>query len=86
MMEYQTAIRGTFFDIAQVCDSADTIAEHARYLEDGLLFIQNGHILAHMPWQEGEQYLDPTKATPTCAASCCCPVLSIPMCIIRKRR
>ena len=41
-MEYQTAIRGTFFDITQVCDSADTIAEHARYLEDGLLFIQNG--------------------------------------------
>ena len=60
-MEYQTAIRGTFFDIAQVCDSADTIAEHARYLEDGLLFIQNGHILAHMPWQEGEQYIDPHK-------------------------
>ena len=60
-MEYQTAIRGTFFDIAQVCDSADTIAEHARYLEDGLLFIQNGHILAHMAWQEGEQYLDPHK-------------------------
>ena len=60
-MEYQTAIRGAFFDIAQVCDSADAIAQHARYLEDGLLFIQNGHILAHMAWQEGEQYLDPHK-------------------------
>ncbi len=45
-MEYQTAIRGAFFDIAQVCDSADAIAQHARYLEDGLLFIQNGKILA----------------------------------------
>ena len=60
-MDYQTAIRGAFFDIAQVCDSADAIARHARYLEDGLLFIQNGKILAHMPWQEGEQYLDPQK-------------------------
>ncbi len=54
-MDYQTAIRGAFFDIAQVCDSADAIARHARYLEDGVLFIQNGKILAHMPWQEGEQ-------------------------------
>jgi guanine deaminase len=61
MMDYQTAIRGAFFDIAQVCDSADAIARHARYLEDGLLFIQNGKILAQMPWQEGEQYLDPHK-------------------------
>ena len=51
-MEYQTAIRGAFFDIARVCDSADAIAQHARYLEDGLLFIQNGKILAQMPWQE----------------------------------
>jgi hypothetical protein len=49
------------FDIAQVCDSADAIARHARYLEDGLLFIQNGKILALLPWQEGEQYLDPHK-------------------------
>lgn len=49
------------FDIARVCDSADAIARHARYLEDGLLFIRNGKILAQMPWQEGEQYLDPHK-------------------------
>jgi guanine deaminase len=25
MMDYQTAIRGAFFDIAQVCDSAEAI-------------------------------------------------------------
>ena len=57
-MEYQTAIRGAFFDIVRVCDSADAIAQHARYLE----------------------------AIPTCAAGCCCPVLSTPTSIIRKRR
>ena len=60
-MDYQTAIRGAFFDIAQVCNSADVIAQQARYLEDGLLFIHNGKILAQMAWQEGEQYLDPYK-------------------------
>ncbi|WP_241211231.1 hypothetical protein, partial [Enterobacter ludwigii] len=32
MMDYQTAIRGAFFDIARVCDSADVIAQQARYL------------------------------------------------------
>jgi guanine deaminase len=43
MMDYQTAIRGAFFDIAQVCDSAEAIPRHARYLDDGLLFIHNGN-------------------------------------------
>lgn len=85
-MDYQTAIRGAFFDIAQVCDSADAIARHARYLEDGVLFIQNGKILTHMPWQEGEQYLDPHKGYTDLRVSYCCPVLSIPTSIIRKRR
>ena len=60
-MNYQTAIRGTFFDITQVCDNADAIAHHTRHLVDGLLFIQSGKILAQMTWQEGEQYLDPHK-------------------------
>ncbi len=60
-MDYQTAIRGAFFDIARVCDSADLIAEHARYQEDGLLFIYHGKIVALMAWQDGEQYLDPHK-------------------------
>ena len=85
-MEYQTAIRGAFFDIARVCDSADAIARHARYLEDGLLFIRNGKILAQMPWQEGEQYLDPHKGYTDRAAGCCCPALSTPTSITRKRR
>jgi len=61
MIAYDTAIRGAFFDIAQVADSADDIARHARYLPDGVLFIAEGHIQALLPWQEGEQYLDPHK-------------------------
>jgi len=61
MINYQTAIRGTFFDIAQVADNADDIARHARHLDDGLLFIQEGKIQALMPWQQGEQYLQPQE-------------------------
>jgi guanine deaminase len=86
MMNYQTAIRGAFFDITQVCDNADAIAHHTRHLVDGLLFIQSGKILAQMTWQEGNNTLIPTKAIPTCVASCCYPVLSIPTSITRKRR
>jgi guanine deaminase len=46
-MEYQTAIRGAFFDIAQVCDSADAIARHARYLEDGCCLFRTENSGAH---------------------------------------
>ena len=35
MIEYHTAVRGAFFDIARIADSADDIARHARYLDDG---------------------------------------------------
>jgi guanine deaminase len=86
MMDYQTAIRGAFFDIAQVCDSAEAIPRHARYLDDGLLFIHNGKILAQMSWQEGEQFLDPYTGYTDLRASCCCPVLSIPTSITPRRR
>lgn len=59
MIDYHTAIRGAFFDIARTADHPDEIARHARHLEDGLLFIRDGHIQALLPWQEGEQYLHP---------------------------
>ena len=58
---YDAAIRGAFFDIARVADGADDIARHARYLADGLLFIENGTIQTLLPWQEGEQFLHPHK-------------------------
>ncbi|WP_414163361.1 guanine deaminase [Superficieibacter sp. BNK-5] len=59
MIDYHAAIRGTFFDIAHPADTADDIAHYARHVDDGLLFIRDGHIQALMPWQEGEQYLHP---------------------------
>lgn len=61
MIDYHAAVRGALFDIAEVCDNADDIAHHARFIEDGLLFIRDGKIQARMSWQEGEQYLDAHK-------------------------
>ena len=50
MMDYQTAVRGAFFDIAGVAETPDEVAAQARYLDDGLLFLQEGKIIALLPW------------------------------------
>lgn len=62
MTEYTAAIRGAFFDIDRVVDSPDQIARHARYIEDGVLFIQDGTIAGLMPWPEAEAHLCGEKA------------------------
>ena len=59
MMDYQTAVRGAFFDIAGVAETPDEVAAQARYLDDGLLFLQEGKIIALLPWQQGEAFLHP---------------------------
>ncbi len=46
MMDYQTAVRGAFFDIAGVAETPDEVAAQARYLDDGLLFLRDGKIIA----------------------------------------
>lgn len=61
MMDYQTAVRGAFFDIAGVAETPDEVAAQARYLDDGLLFLQEGKIIALLPWQQGEAFLHPLK-------------------------
>ena len=61
MMDYQTAVRGAFFDIAGVAETPDEVAAQARYLDDGLLFLQEGKIIALLPWLEGEAFLHPLK-------------------------
>ncbi|STR40155.1 Guanine deaminase [Klebsiella michiganensis] len=86
MMDYHAAVRGAFFDIAGVAESADDIARQARYLEDGVLFLRDGRIQALLPWQEGERFLHPQKAIATCAVSYCCRGLSMPTSTIRKPR
>ncbi|MDX7218362.1 amidohydrolase family protein, partial [Escherichia coli] len=61
MFDYHAAVRGAFFDIAGVAESADDIARQARYLEDGVLFLRAGRIQALLPWQEGERFLHPQQ-------------------------
>ncbi len=54
-----TALRGSFFDITAVADCPETLADNARYLEDGLLVIEQGKIVRLSSWQEGVSRLPP---------------------------
>lgn len=54
---YGRALRGSFFDITAIADTPDEIARSARYIEDGLLFIDGGKTRALLPWEEGRHRL-----------------------------
>ena len=41
MMDYQTAVRGAFFDIAGVAETPDEVAAQARYLDNGIVQMQH---------------------------------------------
>lgn len=86
MMDYQTAVRGAFFDIAGVAETPDEVAAQARYLDDGLLFLQEGKIIALLPWHEGETFLHPLKGYVDLRVSCCCRGSLMPTFTIRRPR
>lgn len=48
------AIRSAFFDIDAPAGNPQQIAEHARYIDDGVLLIEEGKIVGLYPWQQGE--------------------------------
>lgn len=54
---WTSAIRGHFFDITAVAEGAQAIAQHARSLEDGLLFLCEGRIQNLVSWEEGRRLL-----------------------------
>ncbi|MCO8094100.1 guanine deaminase [Acinetobacter lwoffii] len=52
-----TAIRGRFLDIQNTVAQARDIHDQVRYVEDGLVIIQEGKIQWFGPWQEGQSRL-----------------------------
>ena len=56
-----TAISGRFLDIQNTVAQARDIHDQVRYVEDGLVIIQEGKIQWFGPWQEGQSRL-PTDA------------------------
>ncbi|EKS6646026.1 guanine deaminase [Enterobacter hormaechei] len=54
MEDYRYVLRGSFFDITALAENPKEISRHARYIDDGLMFVGQGKILALMPWEEGQ--------------------------------
>ena len=54
----KTAIRGMFLDIQAVVNKAENLADHVRYLEDGLMLTDQGKIIWFGPWIQGKQYIN----------------------------
>ena len=53
------AIRASFFDITQTVDHPQQLSEAARYIEDGLLLLNQGVIVGLSDWKEGQHLLSP---------------------------
>ena len=47
----ETAIRASFFDFASVVEHPDALLSQARYLEDGVLRLQNGRVTSLTAWE-----------------------------------
>ncbi|MEI2264656.1 guanine deaminase [Erwinia sp. CGal63] len=52
-MSTMTAIRGSFFDITATVSQPEELPARARYIEDGLLLLQEGKILSLQSWETG---------------------------------
>ncbi len=48
------AVRASIMDIAQVVDNMEDIEKNVRFIEDGLMLIDNGRIEWVGPWEEGK--------------------------------
>ncbi|CAI0830498.1 guanine deaminase [Serratia ficaria] len=58
-MQFTTAIRGNFFDIAACVDEPQRLDAQLRHIPDGLLLLNEGTIVWHGSWRQGEALLPP---------------------------
>ncbi|MFI8416362.1 guanine deaminase [Serratia sp. NPDC078593] len=56
-MQFTTAIRGNFFDIAACVEQPEQLNEQLRHIPDGLLLLDQGRIVWFGRWQQGEELL-----------------------------
>ncbi|MBV4366880.1 guanine deaminase [Erwinia phyllosphaerae] len=54
---FTRAVRGSFFDITATVSDPQQLAERARYIEDGLLLLNEGKIVSLQAWEEGRHQL-----------------------------
>ncbi|HAT3676089.1 TPA: guanine deaminase [Serratia marcescens] len=59
VLQFTTAIRGNFFDIAACVEEPQQLDERLRHIPDGLLLLNGGVIVWFGSWQQGEALLPP---------------------------
>ncbi|EMH4130728.1 guanine deaminase [Serratia marcescens] len=58
-LQFTTAIRGNFFDIAACVEAPQQLEERLRHVPDGLLLLNDGVIVWFGSWRQGEALLPP---------------------------
>jgi len=56
-VNYTQALRGQFFDITQTGTNPEELLANARHHEDAVLFLNEGTVVALLPWEEGRSHL-----------------------------
>lgn len=86
-MEYTQsikAIRASILDIARVVDKPEDIEQNIRFIEDGLMLVDNGRIEWVGEWSEGKDKIPSTVRIRSYPARLSCQVLSTPIFTILK--
>lgn len=55
----ETTLRASFFDFTGVAHQPDTIVDQARYLEDGVLTLQDGKVVSLESWECAQPRINP---------------------------
>ncbi|QGY29246.1 guanine deaminase [Pantoea cypripedii] len=57
----EITLRASFFDFTGLATQPDTIADQARYLEDGVLAVRDGKVVSLESWETAQKHIDPTS-------------------------
>ncbi|MBP2197778.1 guanine deaminase [Pantoea cypripedii] len=57
----ETTLRASFFDFTGLASQPDTIADQARYLEDGVLTLRDGKVVSLESWETAQTHINPAS-------------------------
>ncbi|MDF7658203.1 guanine deaminase [Erwiniaceae bacterium L1_54_6] len=57
----ETTLRASFFDFTGLATQPDTIADQARYLEDGVLTVRDGKVVSLESWETAQTHINPAS-------------------------
>ncbi|MEG3127267.1 guanine deaminase [Pantoea cypripedii] len=59
----ETTLRASFFDFTGLANQPDSIADQARYLEDGVLTLRDGKVVSLESWETAQTHINPANLT-----------------------